>query len=186
LVLHRAVTSEMMAKTELFKLLESQAHHFAGAFLLPATSYADALVRPTLEAMRALKPVWGVSIGAQLMRAERLNLVPNEHGLWRSYSRRGWRKSEPYDVEMVPERPRLLRRAIELLVLERVMSPSDILNRFDIPARDVEELASLEAGYLEPRISGVRLLRMPSERAAATPPNPLATGAGILNFKRSH
>ena len=39
---------------------------------------------------------------------------------WRNYSRRGWRNGEPLDDEIVPERPKLLRRGFESLVGKRV------------------------------------------------------------------
>jgi Zn-dependent peptidase ImmA (M78 family) len=43
-LLHRTVTDKYIRRTDMFKLLESQAHRFAGAFLLPASSFATDLM----------------------------------------------------------------------------------------------------------------------------------------------
>ena len=147
LVLHRCVTTEQLARKPLFKRIEEQAFHFAGAFLLPSSSFASDLRIPSLEMMRVLKSTWKVSIKAMLVRAVQLDLIPQDTPLWRSYARRGWGREEPLDRELAPEEPRMLRRAIELVVSVGVLSRDDILGRFDFSARDVEELAP------RPRIS---------------------------------
>lgn len=163
LVLHRSVTPEALKRPELFRRIEDQAMYFAGAFLLPAGSFAADVRVVNLELLRALKPTWKVSIGGMLKRAERLDLIPEYQrtALWRSYARRGWKREEPLDRELVPEEPRLLRRAITLLVDEGILSREELLSRFDITGKDIEDLAALPTGYLEPRAPTVRLLEMP-------------------------
>ena len=44
-----------------------------------------------------------------------------------NYTRRGWRKSEPLTGKLEKERPRVLRRSVELLLSEKVQSISQIL-----------------------------------------------------------
>ena len=164
IVLHRSVSDEMLARKPIFKRVEEQANYFAGAFLMPPESFAADVRVPSLELFRALKPTWKVSIGAMLMRSVQLGLVADPAPLYRSYARRGWRREEPLDRELAPEVPRLLRRAIELLLQEQVISREEILSRFDISGKDIEELAGLPDGFLAPRAEGVRLLQLPTGR----------------------
>ncbi len=183
LVLHRGVTAEMLARRELFSRIEDQARYFAGAFLLPATSFAAVVRQPSLELFRALKPTWKVSIKGMLMRAVQLSFAAADTPLWRAFSRRGWNRVEPLDREIPPEEPRLLRRAMELLVAEGVLSPEEIASRFDIPARDVEELAGLPVGFLDPKAPIVRLLPLRNRDRVATE-GPHAGGGQVVPFRR--
>jgi hypothetical protein len=150
----------VFARPEIFKLIESQADQFASSFLLPAESFATDFPAVSLELFRALKPKWKVSIAMMLMRARQLGSVSEEQyrKLWVSYSRRGWRKHEPLDNDLPPENPRVLRRAIELLVDSGVQTRADILTRLPFSASDIEELAGLAHGYLTPGSPSVRLL----------------------------
>ena len=184
LVLHRAVTREMLADREAFKQLERQAHDFAGAFLLPSDAFRDAFYVPSLEVLRAMKPVWRVSIQAMLKRAERLALLSDtaKISLWRSLARRGWRSVEPLDRELAPEQPRLLRRGFELVVQSGVQSKDDIRARLPFAPQDIEELAGLDSGFLSDSPPSVRLLRMKTERPPETGAHD-ASSTQVLSFR---
>lgn len=191
LVLHRGVGQESLRRPEIFKLIEWQANRFASAFLMPADRFLREVQFPTLEGFRALKPIMKVSIGAMLKRAIDLGMLPADTPLWRSYARRGWRREEPLDREIPPEQPRLLRRAMEVIVRDGGFDSEQILNRFDIPAKDIEELANLPVGFLEPREPSVRLLTLkarehgdePAQGSARStePPQP-ARESAVLKF----
>jgi Zn-dependent peptidase ImmA (M78 family)/DNA-binding XRE family transcriptional regulator len=161
IVLHRGVTAEHMSRPEVFKRIEEQAFRFGGAFLLPASSFSPLVVAPSLELFRALKPSLRVSIGGMIKRASQLGLIADPTPLWQKYRRRRWHVEEPLDRELLPEEPRLLRHAVELVVEHRVLSREEMAGRLDIPSKDVEELAGLPAGFLEPRAAAVRLLQLP-------------------------
>ena len=122
MVLHRGLGANVVANLANNRVIESQANAFAGEFLLPSESVARDLGVISLDALKGLKRRWGVSIGAMLYRLGELDWVEEDHSarFWRNYSRRGWRNGEPLDDEIVPERPRLLRRGFELLVGKRV------------------------------------------------------------------
>ncbi len=139
LLLHRGLSPEQIQRPEIHRLVESQAHLFAGAFLLPAETFAADFEGANLEVLRLLKAKWKVSIGMMVMRAEQLNFISDQQAqrLWRSYSRRGWRTHEPLDNEIPLERPRVLRRAIELVVDSGVQSKAEILSRLPYSGQNI-------------------------------------------------
>lgn len=124
LILHRNLSPECIHNPVNNKLIESQAYSFAKAFLLPANIFAEDLYVVSLDSLRALKIKWLVSIGAMLYRAQDLELTSGKQAksLWVNYTRRGWKLKEPLDDELVPEYPRLLRRAFELIIKKRVFN----------------------------------------------------------------
>ena len=80
------------------KLIEDQAHRFAAAFLTPADEIRGELPSaPAWPELLILKRRWGVSIGALLMRARTLAVMPQStyQQAVRYMSMRGWRTSEP-------------------------------------------------------------------------------------------
>lgn len=178
MVLHANVAPEQLLRPETFKRIEEQAHRFAAAFLLPLASFGDDLSAVNLDAFRALKAKWKVSISAMIIRARHAGFLSEqtERSLWVNYSRRGWRRIEPYDETMQPEEPRLLRRAFDLVLSEGAQTPEDVLSRVALHANDVEALCGLPNGYLA-NFSPVSLLsshRVPErqerpEDDAATP-----------------
>ena len=52
--------------------------------------------------------------------------------LWKYYSARGWRRSEPQDDVFEPEHPRLLSRSVRLLVEEKVRGRGALLRFFAV------------------------------------------------------
>lgn len=150
LILHRNVPSSVLLKPEQHKKIEKQAHRFASAFLLPLAPFGEDLYGVSLDAFRAIKPRWKTSIAMMIMRARQARLIgeETEKQLWIRYSRRGWRRTEPYDDEMPAEEPRLLRRSFELMLTEGAQTPADVLTRLAIAPSDVEALCGLPRAYL--------------------------------------
>jgi Zn-dependent peptidase ImmA (M78 family)/transcriptional regulator with XRE-family HTH domain len=150
IAVHRHVASPKSDKDPRHKVMEEQAFKFAGAFLLPAESFASDAWSFTLDELVALKKKWRVSVSAMIMRARRLNLISAEHEekLWKQYGTRRWRKAEPLDDELVPEQPAYLRRALELMLAANVVSTDSILNEIKIPATDIEDLTGLPRGAI--------------------------------------
>lgn len=98
--------------------LERQAHRFASAFLLPPEALEEEWPhgRMSWRELMHLKQRWQVSLAALLYRAREdglINATSYESAI-KYMSRAGWRKNEPGDLG-APERPRLLRRAAEML-----------------------------------------------------------------------
>lgn len=150
LVLHRNVDVTKLRKSTDFKLIEEQAHHFAGAFLLPAVAYSNDVWSPSIDTFRALKPTWNASIGLQIMRCYQLGIVNDAQAkrLWINRSRRGWSKVEPLDDGTPAETPTLIRASIEMLLEEGVRSKEQIVADLCLSAADLEKLAEMPPGSL--------------------------------------
>ncbi len=161
MLLHGGVDERFLKDAALFQLVEQQAHHFAGAFLLPESSFAERF-EPSVDFLLTLKRMWKVSIAAMIKRAGQLRWVSRdeEQRLWRSLSRRGWRTREPLDDVLLPEKPRVLERAFDLLLDSRAVSPDDIESQLCLILTDVESVAGLPMGYLRRDAGQVRLLRL--------------------------
>lgn len=150
MVLHRNVPSAVANRNDCFALMEDQAHRFAGAFLLPAREFSEALYAPSLDAMRALKPLWRVSISAMVMRSFDLGLIDDNQRkkLFANIARRKWRTREPYDDQLERERPKYLQRCIEVLLDRGIVGPRDLTATTGIPVNDAERLLGLRRGTL--------------------------------------
>lgn len=161
LVLHRHI--QRTTDSARHKMMEAQAHCFAGAFLLPAETFASEVrVPPTLDDLLLLKRRWGVSAAAIIMRLKALELL-DEDGALMLFKRRSARwgaKSEPGDEDRRPEQPRLLRRTIDLLVEEKVMPLEAIPRHIGLAAGDVEALAGLPKGYFQRKTNVVEFARL--------------------------
>jgi len=150
LVLHRRLDNARLERKGDFKLVEQQAHRFAGAFLLPAATFSRDIMLGSLEEMVAIKPKWGASLGTMIHRGQDLGLVSAEGAvrLYRSRARRGWNRWEPLDDELPVEQPRLLRRSFELMLSEGGLSKTEILEALPLVATDIEDLANMPRGHL--------------------------------------
>ena len=161
LILHRHI--QRTTDNARHKMMEEQAHRFAGAFLLPAETFASEVrVPPTLDDLLLLKRRWGVSAAAIIMRLKALEML-DEDGALMLFKRRSARwgaKSEPGDEDRRPEQPRLLRRTIDLLVEEKVMPLDAIPRHIGLAAGDVEALAGLPEGYFQGKTNVVEFARL--------------------------
>lgn len=145
LVLHRRVDRARLNTSSDFNLIEKQAHRFAGAFLLPASSYTDDLVVPSLDTFRAKKSKWRVSIQTQIHRCHDLGIITEEQAtrLWKNCNRKGWKYKEPLDDDLLLEQPRLLARAMRMILDEKVQTRSDISSALPFMLADLSELTGL-------------------------------------------
>ena len=150
LVLHKNVDKSALNKSSDFKLIEDQAHHFSGAFQLPAMAYSKDLWATSLDAFRSLKPVWNASIGMQIKRCKQLGIIDDdqERRLWINLSRRGWRRNEPLDDSTQAEKPNLIMSSIKMLVDERVKTKEQIADELKLSAADITKICNLPAGYM--------------------------------------
>lgn len=184
LILHRFIPRP--TERDRHKQLEQQAHCFAGAFLLPAETFANEVRTPvTLDDLLLLKRRWGVSVAAIVMRLRALKILDEEaaQSLFKRRSARWGAKSEPGDGDRPPERPRLLRRTIDLLVEENVMPLDSIPRHIGLAAHDIEMLAGLSEGYFQGKPKVVQLARLRSVRSSADAP--VATGSNVVPIQFS-
>lgn len=150
LVLHQSVSRSDLGDGSKYKKLEAQAHRFAGAFLFPSESFIEECPSYTLPAFRDLKERWRVSIAMMVRRSKDLELIDGRQykNLQVNISRKKWRKKEPLDNELTPERPELLGAAIRMLLEQRIVSREEILDHLPYGARRVELLTGLPRGIL--------------------------------------
>lgn len=122
---------------------ELEAHRFASAFLLPRVSImAELPPSPSLARLLELKHRWRVSVQVLLRRGFDLGLY-SEAAYRRAYQqigRRGWRTEEPGDVGP-PEQPRLVKRAVDMLVSR--YGDDFLAGRMRLPAADLAALMSM-------------------------------------------
>jgi Zn-dependent peptidase ImmA (M78 family)/DNA-binding XRE family transcriptional regulator len=186
IVLHRDVPRETMerivAEPAKFKRLESQAHRFAAAFLLPSGPFVEEASVLTLDGLRGLKSRWQVSIGMMIHRVATLNLTSEEgvRRLWMNYARRGWRRREPLDDQLKPEQPMLLRRVIEMLIEERAATREDILHELALAPFELEALVGVPHGYFSDQVAQVRALPVKFKTENAIETSPATNLRGIV------
>ncbi len=152
LVLHRNITSSHFAHHARNAYMEDQAHRFAREFLMPSRVFAKNFYSTSIDGLKVMKRMWGVSMQAVLMHATDLNLVSKVQAqkLWRGLSVRGWRRREPFDDSIPCEEPALLRSAFAE-ILSRGVTVDAILEALPYTAREIEVLCGLEPGTLEPQ-----------------------------------
>jgi Zn-dependent peptidase ImmA (M78 family)/transcriptional regulator with XRE-family HTH domain len=150
LILHRRATRTQLNNSVVLKEAERQAFFFAGAFLLPESTFSEDFGVPTLDALLSLKMKWGVSVAAMIKRAEWLNLITEEQTarLWVAMGRRRWRTREPYDDQISPEEPRTLRTAFEAARQTNTFTIGGLRAALNLPDSDIEQLCGLPSGYL--------------------------------------
>lgn len=152
LVLHRWVEQSDLEDRATLKAIEREADKFAGAFLLPSTSFPNEVYTTRLDAFIPLKERWKVSIQAMVFRCRDLDLIDDDQALnlYKQISFRRWRKKEPLDDprKIAIEQPRLLKRAVELVLESGKKHPEDILNELALNARWIEAFCALEPGTL--------------------------------------
>jgi len=180
-VLHHSLKPKPLNNSADFKEIERQAFDFAGAFLMPAESFSSEIWSPSLNAFVALKERWKASVGAMIMRCAKLSMLSEEYQrrLWKYYSARGWRKSEPLDNDLVPERPRVLSRSVRLLVEENVRGREALLSDFRLHGPDVEALCGLPRGYMTTESADV--VTLPKLKRSAGPGE---GGGSVVPFSR--
>lgn len=153
IVLHANVTPQQERDSALHKIIEDQAHRFAGAFVFPREAFFNEVRTPSLDYFCSLKMRWGMSIGAMIFRASNLGLIDDgeKKVLYRNLTRRGWRGAlrEPFDSrsEMPMEKPRMLKRGVEALLGEGFYTRSGLQSCLTFPEREIEQLTGVEEGF---------------------------------------
>jgi Zn-dependent peptidase ImmA (M78 family) len=184
LILHRDLDQRYVSVPMIHKLIETQAFAFAGAFALPEESFASDLYSLSLDSFINQKRKWGVSIAATIKRCEALNLATESQleKLWRTLSARGWRTAEPLDDEIPVEQPRLLGRAIEIVLSQGILSKEAVMDALALPGADIEDMAVLPRGILSPPDPKLALMaRGPSDCKMTSEPTKRGS---LIHFRK--
>ena len=131
--------------------IEKQANRFAGAFLLPQSTFAREAFRTSLNHFLFLKSRWKVSIAAMVYRARDLGLLSeNQYKyLWRQMNAQGIRRKEPLDGVLQVPRPHLLREAAQMLFDNGVQSPDSFQEVLALNPADIADIISVDAALFE-------------------------------------
>lgn len=151
---------------------EAEANSFAAEFLLPREVLRPEMLSAyvTLTRLAELKARWGVSIQALLVRAKDVQVISERQYkyLYQQLNARGWRITEP--VPMPPERPRLLRKMIELAYGVQ-FDAKRVAELVSAPGRLVEQILDCYAGLPTSASSDARtpnVLAFPAPLARGT------------------
>ncbi|MGC5327005.1 helix-turn-helix domain-containing protein [Brevibacillus sp. SYSU BS000544] len=150
-ILHSHIESIDDLTKEEYRDMERQADYFAASFLLPRSKFLSDLVSPVnLNQFVELKKKWKVSIGAMVIRAYLLGAINyNQYQyMMRQMSKNGWRTKEPLDDVLVVPDPTVLRKAVDLLLMNNVIKAKDILQRLGLPQNKAESILNLKKGSL--------------------------------------
>ena len=155
LVLHRGVGQEDIEDPKTLYRVEMEANRFAGALLLPQQSFPNEVFTTRLDAFVELKKRWKVSIQAMVHRCKDLGIFDEYQitNIYKQISARKWRTKEPLDdPSLYPiEQPKLLRKAVEMIVAARRKEPDDIRLEIALAPRIIETLCNLDEGALMTR-----------------------------------
>ncbi|MGG1595593.1 helix-turn-helix domain-containing protein [Terribacillus saccharophilus] len=151
LLMHSSIVDDTQELTQQeFKRMESQAHAFASALLLPKDSFINSVYSPKIEHFVELKRYWNVSIAAMVRRCKDLGLINENQYLYlnKELSRRKWRTTEPLDDSTDMEYPILLSKSIQMILDHNVDDVEQILEKIPYPLSDVEALSNLSSNTL--------------------------------------
>ncbi|GIO43161.1 helix-turn-helix domain-containing protein [Paenibacillus apis] len=151
LVLHSKIKQSEFNKKENYKQIEREAHYFAGAFLLPASSFGTEIVSTSIDHLTTLKKRWKVSIQAMAYRAKSLDIISEyQHiNIRQRLAKNNQLSKEPLDDVLPFEEPSVLKQAIMALVDHKVKTRQDIVSEICLPREEIETFANLEEGYLK-------------------------------------
>ncbi len=163
LILHQHFTEVEQRDRDTHNKMEEEAHKFASAFLLPATTFGPDVTDPTLNGFLKLKPKWGVSVQAMVRRSLELGMISaiQYQELCRQVGYRGWRKpkGEPFD-DVVPEVVTdLPRKSLELLEKNNVIRRWDVPSDLPFPKHILENLFQTKFEWGEDNIIQLRQLK---------------------------
>jgi Zn-dependent peptidase ImmA (M78 family)/transcriptional regulator with XRE-family HTH domain len=152
LILHKWVESEELKDPKILKRIETEANIFARAFLLPRQSFPNEIYTSRLEAFIELKKRWKVSIQSMVYRCLDLEIIDEDQftNLYKQISFRKWRTKEPLDdPDVLPlEQPKLLRRAIELILKGGRKHPNEVLSDLNFRPTLIENFCNVPRGML--------------------------------------
>ena len=150
ILLHMWLDNVQFSDIKFHKKIEHEANYFAAAFLLPKDFFADEVMSTSLEFFKTLKKRWKVSIAAMIYRCKDLGIISeNQYTyLFRQIGKLKYRKREPFDDELIPESPSMLKKAMCMLIDNKVQTPGDILDALKLNPREIEQLCNLAEGTL--------------------------------------
>ncbi|MGS5516310.1 XRE family transcriptional regulator [Clostridioides difficile] len=149
------VSSELRIPNKQFS-----ADEYACAFLLPKESFLEDLIHPEdIDYYVELKKKWIVPMSAMIFRAYNLGKINYKkyNYLMNEMEKKGWLREEPLD-KMKGSSPMYLKRAVELLIENKIMNTNSIVSSLEefginLYPEDLELLMGLKKGLLSQNIN---------------------------------
>ncbi|MFF2017788.1 helix-turn-helix domain-containing protein [Paenibacillus sp. NPDC058177] len=154
LLMHLDIHNQDSLTKEEFKLMETQAHQFASAFLLPEDAFSSMVSsETTLDGYTELKKYWRVSIAAMIHRAKDLGIISMSRytSLQKQISMRKMRHKEPLDDVLPIPYPTLFKKAFEVILQSGIDGFELVQKHVRLNPKDVEALCELTPGTLSLR-----------------------------------
>lgn len=131
------------------KEIESQANQFASSFLLPKESFVNEYFSSDIPHLIRMKKRWKVSMQAITMRAKDIGIISTDscNNIFRRISYAGYRTIEPLDNEIEVNKPQLLKRSIELIIDNNIITKENLIESLCIPKRYLTKILNLDDNY---------------------------------------
>jgi Zn-dependent peptidase ImmA (M78 family) len=125
---------------------EQQADEFAAEFLMPEKEIKPYLINLNIPKLATLKPYWKVSMSALLMRARDVGSITPRHAktLWVEMGKMGYRQREPVELDLPPEKPKLLEEILGVYCNQMGYTLKNLAKLFNLYER---ELCHLYFGF---------------------------------------
>ena len=132
---------------------------FACAFLLPKETFFEDLAKAhELNDYVELKKKWIVPIYAMILRAYQLEVINYKKYMYlmREMEKQGWLKKEPLDDNIKATSPALLKKSVEMLIDNKIMSEATLVDNLancglNLYPEDIENLLGLKENMLLPK-----------------------------------
>lgn len=131
IVLHRGVEQDDVEDKKTRDRIEREANLFAGAFLLPESTFSSEFYSTRVEHLKGLKKRWRVSMAAIAHRAKQIGAIDDDQYIQfrKQLSHHKWLTREPLDDEIKIEKPEMLLKAWRLLSENGVIDDSGYEDR---------------------------------------------------------
>lgn len=150
LLLHAGVE----VTTKNLSQIERQANRFAGAFLLPRTTFSQEVLGTSVNYFKSLKSRWGVAIAAMAYRCKDLGIFDaNQYAyILKQMNVLRIRNPEPLDEAFPIEKPTMLADSLKMLLEEGVRTREQLEADLNLNLSDVESICGAPEGFLNVRV----------------------------------
>ena len=160
LIAHRQIPDDSLEDKDVLPKLESQAHTFALALMLPRKTYGREIVSLNVNQFIQQKRRWNISMAAQAKRCLQLGILDDDQFVQfrKNLSWNKYLKKEPLDDSVPREEPLMMKQAIDMLCKHGVVKGWQIEEQFNLPLANMEQITKMDAAvFASPKEPGQSL-----------------------------